>query len=55
MTSSTSLELFVRDNYALKEDVKESINELKTAVSDLAKDIKSDFGKRDEKIDKRAA
>jgi hypothetical protein len=46
-------ELFGRDNYALKEDVKESIKDLRDVVTKIAGDIKTDFKELNAKIGKK--
>jgi hypothetical protein len=48
-------ELFVRDKYALKEDVKESISDLRKAIASLASDIKTDFKELHAKIDAKTS
>lgn len=49
------IEIWGRDNYALKDDVAESIKGLRQDVRDMRSDLKDDFKQLSAKIDKKAA
>lgn len=50
-----TIELWGRDNYALKDDVNQSITGLRDDIKEMASDIKTDFRDLNTKIDKKAA